>query len=76
MRLFLMPLLLVVAVAGGFVMLAYFTENGTYTGATMPNGTGPVIVQADPTTFCLQYQAESTVMHLDGPNGTAISGAC
>jgi hypothetical protein len=57
-------------------MQTYFTEHETYVGATMPDGTGTVIVRADPTSFCLQYQTGSTLMHLAGPSGQALSGPC
>src|SRR6478752_6252511 len=52
-------------------MQAFFTENATYVGATLPVGTG-VVVSAAPTTYCLQAGNEHEV----GPNGQPAPGPC
>ena len=51
---------------------AYYTENGTYAGATLPGSFGVTVVRADATSFCLQ----SGDMHEDGPNGSPQTGPC
>lgn len=51
---------------------AYFDENHTYAGATLPPGTGVVLVTADATSYCLQDGNEHEV----GPGGTAQPGPC
>lgn len=51
---------------------AYFDQNRTYVGATLPPGTGVVLVRADATSYCLQSGNE----HEDGPGGTPQSGGC
>ena len=53
-------------------MQAFFTENATYVGATLPVGTGVVLVSAAPTTYCLQAGNEHEV----GPNGQPAPGPC
>ena len=53
-------------------MQAYFTQSGTYAGATLPLGTGVVLVRADATSYCLQAGNE----HEDGPGGQPQPGAC
>lgn len=53
-------------------MAAFLTQNGTYAGATLPPGSGVVLVSATPTTYCLQAGDE----HEDGPGGTVQPGAC
>ena len=59
------------------VLQASFAANGTYAGATLPPGSGVVLVRADATTFCLQTSGDPTVvMHEAGPNGTATPGPC
>jgi hypothetical protein len=54
------------------VLQAWYAENATYAGATLPPGSGVVLVRADATSFCLQSAAE----HLDGPGGAALPGPC
>ena len=56
----------------GASMAAFLAENGTYVGATLPPGSGVVLVSATPTSFCLQAGDE----HEDGPGGTVQPGAC
>jgi hypothetical protein len=53
-------------------MQAFYTENGTYAGATLPPGTGVVLVRADAASYCLQAGAE----HEDGPGGQPQPGGC
>jgi hypothetical protein len=54
------------------VLQAWYAENATYTGATLPPGSGVVLVRADATSYCLQAGTE----HLDGPGGSAEPGPC
>lgn len=51
---------------------AFYDQNGTYVGATLPPGTGVVLVRADAISYCLQAGDE----HEDGPGGQPQSGAC
>jgi hypothetical protein len=51
---------------------AFFVQNGTYAGATLPPGSGVLLVRADATSYCLQSGAE----HETGPGGTAQPGPC
>jgi hypothetical protein len=51
---------------------AFYDENGTYAGATLPPGTGVVLARADATSYCLQSGTE----HEDGPGGQAAPGPC
>ena len=51
---------------------AFYTQSGTYTGATLPVGTGVVLVRADAYSFCLQSGDE----HEDGPGGQPQPGGC
>jgi hypothetical protein len=53
-------------------MQAFFAQSGTYAGATLPAGTGVVLVRADETSYCLQSGAE----HEDGPGGQPALGPC
>lgn len=55
-------------------MQAFDAQNATYLGATLPPGTGVVLVRADATSFCLQTPAGDE--HEDGPGGSAQPGAC
>jgi hypothetical protein len=55
-------------------MQAFFTQNNTYLGATLPPGTGVVLVRSDASSFCLQAPAGD--QHEDGPGGTAQPGPC
>ncbi|HKU58079.1 MAG TPA: hypothetical protein VJP39_00625 [Gaiellaceae bacterium] len=54
------------------VLQAWYAENATYAGATLPPGSGVVLVRADATSFCLQSGTE----HLVGPGGVAQPGPC
>jgi hypothetical protein len=51
---------------------AYFDQNHTYVGATLPPGTGVTLVGATPTSYCLQDGNEHEV----GPGGTPQPGPC
>ena len=51
---------------------AFFDENQTYAGATLPPGSGVVLVRADATSYCLQAGSE----HEDGPGGSPQPGPC
>jgi hypothetical protein len=51
---------------------AYFDQNQTYVGATLPPGSGVVLVRADATSYCLQAGTE----HENGPGGQPQPGAC
>lgn len=55
---------------------AWFTENGTYVGATLPPGTGVVLVRADGTGYCLQAGVGGTLQHEVGPQGAPQPGPC
>jgi len=51
---------------------AFFDENQTYAGATLPPGSGVVLVRADAASYCLQSATE----HEDGPGGQPQPGRC
>jgi hypothetical protein len=51
---------------------AFFDENQTYAGATLPPGSGVVLVRADASSYCLQSGTE----HENGPGGQAQPGPC
>ena len=53
-------------------MQAFYLQGGTYAGATLPAGTGVVLVRADATSYCLQSGSE----HENGPGGQAQPGPC
>ena len=55
---------------------AWFAENGTYVGATLPPGTGVVLVRADGTGYCLQADVGGTQEHEVGPQGAPQPGPC
>jgi hypothetical protein len=50
----------------------YFDENQTYAGATLPPGSGVVLVSADASSYCLQSGNEHEV----GPGGQPQPGPC
>jgi type II secretory pathway pseudopilin PulG len=60
----------------GQVLQAWYAANGTYAGATLPPGSGVVLVRADATGYCLQTAVGTTVEHQAGPGGGAQSGPC
>ena len=51
---------------------AYYDQNGTYAGATLPAGSGVVLASASTTSYCLQDGNE----HEDGPGGQPAPGPC
>jgi len=51
---------------------AYYDQNQTYVGATLPAGSGVTLASADTTSYCLQSGNE----HEDGPGGTVQPGPC
>ena len=51
---------------------AFYDQNGTYAGATLPPGTGVILARADAASFCLQSGNE----HEDGPGGAPQPGPC
>jgi hypothetical protein len=53
-------------------MQGFYLQSGTYAGATLPAGTGVVLVRADATSYCLQAGGEHEV----GPGGQPQPGAC
>jgi hypothetical protein len=55
-------------------MQAFFAQNSTYEGATLPPGTGVVLVRSDSASYCLQTPDGS--QHEQGPGGSAQPGAC
>jgi hypothetical protein len=53
-------------------MQAFYAQNGTYAGATLPLGTGVALVRADAVSYCLQAGDE----HELGPSGQPEPGGC
>ena len=51
---------------------AYFDQNQTYVGATLPPGSDVVLASANATSYCLQAGDEHEV----GPGGTPQPGPC
>jgi hypothetical protein len=51
---------------------AYFDQNQTYVGATVPPGSQVTLVSASATSYCLQSGNEHEV----GPGGTPQPGTC
>jgi hypothetical protein len=51
---------------------AYFDQNQTYVGATLPAGSGVTLASASATSYCLQDGNEHEV----GPGGTPQPGPC
>ena|SRR5581483_1512386 len=61
----------------GAAMQAFYAQNGTYTGAALPPGSGVVLVRADASSYCLQAAAaDGTASHENGPGGAPLPGAC
>ena len=54
------------------VLQAYFDQNQTYAGATLPPGSQVTLVTANATSYCLQSGNEHEV----GPGGTPQPGPC
>jgi|SRR5689334_16407555 len=58
-------------------MQAFFAQNGTYAGATLPPGSGVFLVRSDASSYCLQATgAGGAAEHENGPGGAALPGAC
>jgi hypothetical protein len=55
---------------------AWFAANATYAGATLPPGSGVVLVRADSTSYCLQTTVGPGVEHEIGPGGQPQPGPC
>jgi hypothetical protein len=55
----------------GQVLQAWYPANGTYAGATLPPGSGVVLVRADTSSYCLQTSA-GAVEHVVGPGGRPL----
>lgn len=53
-------------------MQAFHAQSDTYVGATLPPGTGVVLVRSDASSYCLQAGGQ----HEDGPGGQPQPGAC
>lgn len=54
------------------VLQAYFDQNQTYVGATLPPGSGVALVTATASAYCLETGNE----HEDGPGGQPQPGPC
>jgi hypothetical protein len=56
---------------------AEFAQSGSYAGATLPPGSGVVLVRADATSYCLQATApDGSAEHEAGPGGQPLQGPC
>lgn len=55
---------------------AYYAENNTYVGASLPPSFGVQLVRADATSYCLQAGTGTAVQHVVGPGGTPAAGPC
>ena len=55
---------------------AWYAANVTYAGATLPPGSGVVLVRADASAYCLQTAAGDAVEHELGPGGQPQPGPC
>lgn len=53
-----------------------YAQTGTYVGAQLPPGSGVVLAQATPTSYCLTANITGTVMHETGPGGSPVTGPC
>ena len=58
------------------VLQAYFTENETYVGATLPPGSGVTLAAATQTSYCLETTINGVVSHETGPGGSPAAGPC
>jgi hypothetical protein len=54
----------------------WFSEHGTYEGATLSPGYNVVVRRADAGSYCLESGTGSTDQHLNGPGGTVEPGPC
>lgn len=55
-------------------LVAFYAENGTYAGASLPLSYGVSVVRADATSYCLQSLDGQE--HEVGPNGSPAAGPC
>jgi hypothetical protein len=55
---------------------AWYSEHGTYVGATVPPQVGVQLMRADTTSYCLQMTNQTVVEHEIGPGGQAQPGSC
>ena len=63
--------------AAAEAMQGWFAQNETYAGATLPPGSGVVLVRADATSYCLQTGTPGgSAEHEAGPGGQPQPGAC
>ena len=53
---------------------AFYAENGTYVGASLPPSYGVSVVRADAASYCLQSLDGQA--HEVGPNGSPAAGPC
>jgi len=53
---------------------AFYAENGTYAGASLPPSYGVSVARADATSYCLQSLDGKA--HEAGPNGSPAAGPC
>lgn len=60
----------------GEVLQTFYAQNGTYAGATLPPGTGVILVKADDSGWCLQSADGATDEHEYGPSGQVLPGPC
>jgi hypothetical protein len=58
------------------VLQAWFADNGTYAGASLPPVYGVVVARADASSFCLQAGTGPGATHELGPGGQPQSGPC
>jgi hypothetical protein len=55
---------------------AWFSEHGTYEGATLSPGFNVVLRRADASSYCLESGSGSAAQHLAGPGGAVEPGPC
>jgi hypothetical protein len=58
------------------VLQAYYAENGTYVGATLPPGSGVTLAAATGSSYCLETSVQGAVSHETGPGGQPAPGPC
>ena len=58
------------------VLQADYAQNGTYAGAELPVGSEVTLVNATPTSYCLQMTVSGAAVHESGPGGSSASGPC
>ena len=62
--------------AAGQALQAWYSEYGTYAGATLPPGSGVALVRADVHSYCLQTDTGASQEHMVGPDGQTLPGPC